>query len=157
MTKIKDALAKWEEKNAMSAVSSKEIKLCGLIPPIEKMDATLGQLITILSLGRNNIKAFAGLEAVGDTLEELWISNNMIEKTKGIGSLKKLRVLYMANNNVRDMSELNKLGELQNLEELVFVGNPLEETLSAQETYRDVISKLIPSLKKLDGFVLLRE
>lgn len=63
----------------------------------------------------------------------------------------------MANNNVRDMSELNKLGELQNLEELVFVGNPLEETLSAQETYRDVISKLIPSLKKLDGFVLLRE
>lgn len=46
----------------------------------------------ILSLGRNNIKAFAGLEAVGDTLEELWISNNMIEKTKGIGSLKKLRV-----------------------------------------------------------------
>lgn len=63
MTKIKDALAKWEEKNAMSAVSSKEIKLCGLIPPIEKMDATLGQLIHCekLSLSTNNIDKIANL------------------------------------------------------------------------------------------------
>jgi dynein light chain 1 len=31
-------------------------------------------------------------EAVGDTLEELWISYNLIEKMKGIGVLKKLKV-----------------------------------------------------------------
>ena len=31
-------------------------------------------------------------EAVGDTLEELWISYNLIEKLKGINVLKKLRV-----------------------------------------------------------------
>ena len=31
-------------------------------------------------------------EAVGDTLEQLWISYNNIEKLKGIGVLKKLKV-----------------------------------------------------------------
>lgn len=31
-------------------------------------------------------------EAVGDTLEELWISYNKIEKLKGINVLKKLKV-----------------------------------------------------------------
>ena len=33
-------------------------------------------------------------EAVADTLEELWISYNNIEKLKGIGVLKKLKVYY---------------------------------------------------------------
>lgn len=34
-------------------------------------------------------------EAVGDTLEELWISHNNIEKLKGINVLKKLKVSYL--------------------------------------------------------------
>ena len=33
-------------------------------------------------------------EAVGDTLEELWISYNNIEKLKGINVLKKLKVKF---------------------------------------------------------------
>ena len=65
--------------------------------------------LKILSLGRNNIKSLTGLEAVGDTLEELWISYNSIEKLKGINVLKKLKVLYMSNNSVKDMNEFVKL------------------------------------------------
>lgn len=41
-------------------------------------------------------------EAVGDILEELWISYNQIEKLKGIQCLKNLKVLYMSNNLVKD-------------------------------------------------------
>lgn len=37
------------------------------------------------------------------------------------------------------------------LEELVFVGNPLEEKESADGTYRDTVAKKLPKLKKLDG------
>lgn len=44
-------------------------------------------------------------EAVGDTLEELWISYNLIEKLKGIHVMKKLRVLYMSNNLVKEWGE----------------------------------------------------
>nr|KAG5710340.1 hypothetical protein BaRGS_009056 [Batillaria attramentaria] len=110
----------------------------------------------ILSLGRNNIKSFAGLEAVGDVLEELWISYNFIEKTKGCGALKKLKVLFMSNNLVKDPKEFDKLNEMASLEELVFVGNPLEETLTAEEKWRDFAAAKLPKLKKLDGFVVLR-
>lgn len=41
-------------------------------------------------------------EAVADTLEELWISYNFIEKLRGIRVMKKLKVLYMSNNLVKD-------------------------------------------------------
>ena len=79
----------------------------------------------ILSLGRNLIKGFNGIEALGETLEELWISYNLIEKMKGINAMKKLRVLYMSNNLVREWNEFSKLQDLQNLRDLLFVGNPL--------------------------------
>ena len=48
--------------------------------------------LKILSLGRNLIKNLTGLEAVSDTLEQLWISYNLIEKLKGITVLSKLKV-----------------------------------------------------------------
>lgn len=46
---------------------------------------------------------------MGDTLEELWISYNQIEKLKGIGGMKKLKVLYMSNNVVKEWGEFQKL------------------------------------------------
>jgi len=61
-------------------------------------------------------------ESLGDTLEELWISYNLIEKLKGVGVLKKLKVLYLSNNLVKEWTEFNKLQEMPNLEDLVFVG-----------------------------------
>ncbi|RXN19112.1 dynein light chain axonemal [Labeo rohita] len=125
-TTIKEALVKWEEKTGEKASEATAVKLYGQIPPIEKMDASLSNLVNcerlslstnciekianlnglknlkILSLGRNNIKNLNGLEAVGDTLEELWISYNLIEKLKGIHVMKKLKVLYMSNNLVKE-------------------------------------------------------
>jgi len=85
--------------------------------------------LKILSLGRNLIKSFAGLEPLGDTLEELWISYNCIEKMKGIQAMRNLCVLYMSNNLVREWNEFARLQELANLRDLVFVGNPLYESL----------------------------
>ncbi|MBZ3888151.1 Dynein light chain 1, axonemal [Sciurus carolinensis] len=107
--------------------------------------------LRILSLGRNNIKNLNGLEAVGDTLEELWISYNFIEKLKGIHVMKKLKILYMSNNLVKDWAEFVKLAELPCLEDLVFVGNPLEEKHSAEGNWIEEATKRVPRLKKLDG------
>lgn len=81
----------------------------------------------ILSLGRNLIKGLTGIEALGETLEELWISYNLIEKMKGIQAMKNLRILLMSNNLVREWNEFSKMSELPNLRELLFVGNPLCE------------------------------
>ncbi|PVD26200.1 hypothetical protein C0Q70_13869 [Pomacea canaliculata] len=96
-------------------------------------------------------------EAVGDTLVELWISYNNIEKLKGINVLKKLEVLLMSNNQVKDWSEFGKLADLPSLKELLFVGNPLEEKHSAEGDWRDQVAGKLKKLKKLDGVPVVRE
>ena len=62
-----------------------------------------------MSLGRNNTNNLNELEVVGDTLEELWIPYNFIEKLKGIHVMKKLKILYMSNNLVKDWGEAGSL------------------------------------------------
>jgi hypothetical protein len=42
-----------------------------------------------------------------------------------VEKLTKLRVLYMSNNKIDKMSELDKLGELGGLQELLLMGNPI--------------------------------
>ncbi|NXG67814.1 DNAL1 protein, partial [Hemiprocne comata] len=109
--------------------------------------------LRILSLGRNNIKNLNGLEAVAETLEELWISYNFIEKLRGIRVMKKLKVLYMSNNLVKDWAEFVRLAELPLLEDLVFVGNPLQEKYASDQknNWIEEATKRVPKLKKLDG------
>ncbi|NWS33338.1 DNAL1 protein, partial [Polioptila caerulea] len=132
--------------------------------------------LRILSLGRNNIKNLNGLEAVAETLEELWISYNLIEKLRGIRVMKKLKVLYMSNNLVKDWDVLSmfhnlvgvlafvvaaefvRLAELPVLEELVFVGNPLQEKFATdQNSWIEEATKRVPKLKKLDGTLVVKE
>lgn len=47
------------------------------------------------------IKKIEGLDAVADTLEELWLSYNMIEKLNGVEMCKKLKNLYLSNNKIK--------------------------------------------------------
>lgn len=180
-TSIKDAIKKWEDAHVGEKISeATEVGFQFQWPPIEKMDNSLSALeaveklslstnmidkitglntlknLRILSLGRNYIKSFSGLEGVGETLEELWISYNFIDKMKGVGVLKKLKVLYMGNNLIKDMAELKKLDECPVLEELMFVGNPLYESMEV-DVWRAEASKRLSNLKKLDGEPLLRE
>ena len=99
-TSCRDALKAWEAKTGSLAIEAKEIKLICQIPPIDKMDDSLNSLemceklslssnlieriislpklknIKCLSLGRNNIKRLSGLDEIGQTLEELWVSHN---------------------------------------------------------------------------------
>ncbi|KFB35286.1 AGAP008526-PA-like protein [Anopheles sinensis] len=181
-TTIKDALKRWQEDHdGQNPIEAEDIQLQFRWPPIERMDGTLGTLVNcqklslssnmiekitglngmknlrILALGRNYIKSFNGLEAVGDTLEELWISYNQIDKLKGVESLRKLKVLYMANNTVRDWAELARLQAIAGtLEDLVFAGNPLVENLDEAVYFREV-TKRLPTLKKLDGIPMLTD
>jgi len=48
---------------------------------IEKISSLAGMdALRILSLGRNLLKKIENVEVVADTLEELWLSYNLIEK-----------------------------------------------------------------------------
>ncbi|KAJ2941887.1 hypothetical protein O0L34_g15714 [Tuta absoluta] len=179
-TTIKEAIKKWEDKTGQQAATAADVNLMFQFPPIEKMDNTLACLtnceklslstnmiekvsglnsfkkLRILSLGRNYIKSFSGMETVADTLEELWLSYNLIEKLKGISALRNLKVLYMSNNLVKEWSEFNKLQELPQLEDLLFVGNPLYDGCEL-EAWRSEAARRLPNLKKLDGETVIRE
>lgn len=71
--------------------------------------------------------------------------------------MKKLKILYMSNNLVKDWAEFVKLAELPSLEDLVFVGNPLEEKHCAEENWIEEATKRMPKLKKLDGTPVVKE
>lgn len=106
--------------------------------------------LKILSLSRNNIKSLSGIEVLGDSLEELWISYNNIDKLKGIEAMKKLKIFYIGNNSVKDWAEFTKMNGCSSLEDLLFLGNPLQENLD-EEVYKREVQKKLPRLKKLDG------
>ena len=116
-----------------------------------------------------------GLEAVGETLEQLWISYNKIDKLAPLAKMEKLHTLYMAHNLVkwvplqshpppllskqpsRDWDQFDFMRELSCLEELVFVGNPLEEESSEDGNYNKKVIHYLLALKKLDGYPVIRE
>lgn len=62
----------------------------------------------------------------------------------------------MSNNLVRDWSEFMKLQECPLLEDLLFVGNPLHESME-EATWKMEAAKRLPSLKKLDGEPVINE
>ncbi|OUM61603.1 hypothetical protein PIROE2DRAFT_12340, partial [Piromyces sp. E2] len=169
-----------EEKNGTPATEATVIKLLMQQPFITKMDATLqtltaceqlslstnniekisnlnGLKLRVLSLGRNNIKKIEGLDAVSETLEELWISYNLIEKFNGIECCKKLKVLYASNNKVKAWEGITCLNSLPALEDVLLSGNPLEEKCTAEGTWRDEFTKRYTQVKKLDGKPIIRE
>ena len=48
--------------------------------------------LRILSMGRNTLKSLQGIEGAADTLEQLWISYNQIDRLKPIRNLLRLKV-----------------------------------------------------------------
>ena len=132
-TSCKEAIRKFEEKYQCVAAEAKHVKLTGQVPSIEKMDENLNTLeaceklsmstncidrmiplprlknLKILSLGRNNIKRIMGLEDVGQTLEQLWLSYNQIDRLDGLAPCIKLHTLYMSNNKIKSWDEVSKL------------------------------------------------
>ena len=93
---------------------------------IDKITSVSGMdSLEIFSIGRNNIKKIEGMDGVADTLKELWISYNSIEKLAGVEKLKALEILYISNNKINSWSEVERLKELPNLKTLLLVGNPL--------------------------------
>jgi dynein light chain 1 len=113
------AIQAWAEKNApVLPEEAPTVKLMCLNPPIDKMDTSLNALtgcrhlslstnailqmsplslknLEILSLGRNQIKKISGLEEVGSTLRELWLSYNQISTLDGLAPCVKLQTLYI--------------------------------------------------------------
>eukprot|EP00920_Eleutheroschizon_duboscqi_P014176 GHVT01033052.1.p1 GENE.GHVT01033052.1~~GHVT01033052.1.p1 ORF type:complete len:190 (-),score=16.19 GHVT01033052.1:708-1277(-) len=150
---ISKAIQQWDEKNGKSLAEETHVKLICHLPPIDKLDNYVNQLVAceklslstncidrmnnlpglknlkILSLGRNQIKRIAGLEEVGSTLEQLWLSYNQIEKLDGLQPCTGLKVLYISHNKIKAWEEIDRLANLPQLVDVLFKGNPIYEGL----------------------------
>jgi dynein light chain 1 len=84
----------------------------------------------------------------------LKLSSFHVHVQGGIEKLVNLRVLYISNNKIAALGDIEKLAPLEKLEDLLLVGNPLyNEYKDAGNLaeYRIEIIKRVPQLKKLDG------
>lgn len=176
MTTTAQALKNWEAENPEESLAEAvHVKLYCQMPPITKMDASLGSLVNcerlalstnsidrinpltgmsklkILSLGRNVIKKIEKLEDVAGTLEELWLSYNNISTLDGLSHLTNLTTLYLSNNAIKSWAELDKLADLKNLKDLLLVGNPIYDEFEKGPQCRIEILKRLPDLAKIDG------
>ena len=106
--------------------------------------------LKILSLGRNNIKKLQGLDEIGRTLEELWISYNQIEKLDGLQNCVSLITMFINNNLIRDWSEVAKLQQLPEIKNVTLRGNPVYGDDKTLEVIPKVIIR-VPQLDSLDG------
>ena len=96
------------------------------------------------------------MEDNSSTLEQLWLSYNQIEKLDGLTGCRKLKIIYLSNNNIKQWDELLKLRELPALEELLLIGNPIYDSFSKDDRRVEVIRRL-PKLKKLDGKMITEQ
>ncbi len=173
------ALKLWLEKNPEKKIEDESIiKLNCTTPPIDRIDNTVNQFVNcvklslstnmidkipllpgsclpnlrILSLGRNQIKKITGLEEVGATLTELWISYNQISTLDGLANCTKLETLYISNNKIKEASELKKLASsVPTLINCNFVGNPLYDGFPSRAEARMHVLRSVPQIKTLDG------
>ena len=80
---VRDALAKWEERTGRKPADEKIVKICGILPSIEKMDASLSMLVNC---------------------EKLSLSSNSIEKIANLNGLKNLKILSLGRNNIKSLN-----------------------------------------------------
>merc|ERR1719272_1009726 len=103
--------------------------------------------LKILSLGRNNIKRIVGLDEIGQTLEQLWLSYNQIEKLEGLNPCIKLQVLNIRNNRIKSWDELTKIAALPEIKGCLFTGNPIYGGEVEIEINAPKVIKRIPQLE----------
>jgi dynein light chain 1, axonemal len=174
------ALVEWEKEKKINPAEAEEIKIIGKIPLIDRLDPQINTLVKckklslstncinkiislnglrclqILSLGRNQIPRISGLEDVGDTLEQLWISYNNIDKLDGlVPHCVKLKILYITNNKISSWNEVDKLKDLPALTQIALTGNEIYDKFTKGEGRIHTLKRL-PALQVIDSISVRR-
>ncbi|EAX85549.1 Leucine Rich Repeat family protein [Trichomonas vaginalis G3] len=79
-------------------------------------------------------------------VETISLSLNQITTLKPFGNCYSLKNLYLRQNQISDLSEINYLARLPNLRALMLRDNPVSEL----PNYRQYVAKTLPRLEKLD-------
>lgn len=131
----------------INPVRDRELDLRGYkIPTIENLGATLDQFDTI-DFSDNDIRKFDGFPLL-KRLKTLFFNNNRIVRiAEGLENcIPSLETLMLTGNMIQELSDLEPLVPLTNLQSLCLLQNPV----SAKPHYRPYVVNKFPSLKLLD-------
>ena len=90
------------------------------------------------------------MDEIGNSLEQLWISYNQIEKLEGLNPCIKLNTLYITNNRIKIWDEISKLAALPEIKVVSFVSNPIYGDMPPEET-APMVFKRLPNIENIDG------
>ena len=91
------------------------------------------------------------LEDIGLTLEQLWISYNIIEKLDGLQPCVKLHTLFISNNKIKVWDEVAKLSNSPELKNLLILGNPIYDEAENRLDMIPSVVKRVPQIEQVDG------
>lgn len=103
----------------------------------------------------------AVVNIIGDNIPEVVaidFSNNGLPTLAQFSALAEkatsLKVIYLTNNKLSDISELKKLKYLRGLTELKLSGNKMQRKFNTQEGFEHAVQSIFPSLRVLDDKAL---
>ncbi|KAI5736303.1 hypothetical protein M8J76_001976 [Diaphorina citri] len=111
-------------------------------------------------LDRSNVMTSV-CNIINENLPDLFalnLSENKLYYPESLISLAKViprvKILYLAHNNIKDLATIRTLESLSNLEELRLEKNPWTECFNEQDAYTSEVRKIFPKLLKLDDIQL---
>lgn len=131
----------------VNPVRDRELLLRGYkIPVIENLGAAMDQLDTI-DFSDNDIRKFEGFPIM-NRLKSLFFNNNRIVRIEEDihQSVPNLKELYMTNNEIAELSDLDNLAGFKKLEFLSLLRNPVTHI----KEYRLYIIHKMPQVRVLD-------
>ncbi|OAA56068.1 protein phosphatases PP1 regulatory subunit sds22 [Cordyceps fumosorosea ARSEF 2679] len=128
------------------------------IGSMERLRLDRFQKVVQICLRQNNIQHIEGLDALGETLEDLDLYDNLISHIRGLDRLTKLTNLDLSFNKIKHIKHVN---HLTNLRTLYFVANKIKEIENLdgldQVTSLELGSNRIREIKNLDTLTGIEE
>lgn len=104
-----------------------------------------------LVLDRNRIKSLNESSLISQwKLNELHMDDNRLKDLSHFGNLQHLQRLFLANNRISEIVELDKLEPLLNLVEISLINNPC----ARRHLHRPALVYRVPSLHVIDGITI---
>ena len=113
------------------------------------------KLINIKTLFLNN-KKLKHIPSIFnyDKIEILCLNDNEISTLSFCQNMTNLKELYMKNNNIKDLKELEYLSICKKLHTIFLKGNPIQ--LNNNLLYVKKIKSVVPSIKNIDGLKIIQ-
>uniref|UniRef100_A0AAQ5XF27 Leucine rich repeat containing 56 n=1 Tax=Amphiprion ocellaris TaxID=80972 RepID=A0AAQ5XF27_AMPOC len=126
-----------------------------VIMSVRDLGTTLSHL-QVLWMSRCCLQDLAGISTLC-SLKELYLAYNNVSDVSQVGMLENLHLLDLEGNDVDDLVQVQYLGLCSTLRTLTLEGNPVclrpnpTSTQIADYSYRAAVRELVPQLRYLDG------